>query len=103
MNMDTWKEAVGVYNQQREQLRDDRFVIEDRFMKHLRNFFEWDNIYFEENFSKIVLTYAPNINPIIKTNIGELEMEWIVKYGYDGNANAVIRIELYPFGVDGTG
>lgn len=103
MNSDelqSWKEAVGIHLEHLDALINDRKTLKNSLIEHLKSCFDWDDIEFNKNLSKVELTWEYGHNPIIKhENIGQLGMDWIIRADYDDSANRIVVIEVYPFGI----
>ena len=98
--LDLWREAVFVHSKQRDDLVNDRKEIKSRLEAHLKQFFDYDEIKYDDfDFNKISLKWKRNVSPIISENIGELGMPWMITTGYDSGAFTIVVIEVYPFGI----
>ena len=98
--MDKWKLAVEDHIAHLDQLIVDRTILKDEIEKHLAQFFEWDSIDHNRDFSIITLSWEKDVSPVIKSDkISELGMDWIIKTGRDDHAFSIIVVEVYPWGV----
>lgn len=95
-----WSEAVDEHMAMLETTINDRRELKTIIETHLKQFFEWDRIEYNRDFSRIELFYALHHNPVFKTeNMGGLGMDFIVRADYDDSANRIVVVELYPFGL----
>ena len=94
-----WQDAVMVHCQERDRIVNDRIELKKVLEAHLRQFFQYDSIEFDKDFNKIILKWEKGVNPIIKENIGELGMQWILSTGHDDKAFNIVVVEVYPFGI----
>ena len=100
MNLDDWRLAVTDHISSLDQLVNDRAILKDELEKHLSQFFEWDDIEYNRDFSLITLSWEKDVNPVIKSDkISELGMDWIIKTGRDDSAFSIVIVEIYPWGV----
>lgn len=103
MNLDDWRLAVTDHISSLDQLVNDRAILKDELEKHLSQFFEWDNIEHNRDFTVITLSWEKDVNPVIKSDkISELGMDWIIKTGRDDSAFSIVMVEIYPWGVEET-
>lgn len=101
MNIDDWRTAVADHISSLDNLVNDRGILKDELEKHLSQFFEWDNIEYNRDFSLITLSWEKDVNPVIKSDkISELGMDWIIKTGRDESAFSIVMVEIYPWGVE---
>lgn len=99
--LDMWKEAVFIHTKQRNDLVNDRKEIKSRLEAHLKHFFNYDEIKYEDfDFNKISLKWKRNVSPVISEDIGDLGMPWIITTSYDSGAFPIVVIEVYPFGIE---
>lgn len=98
--MDKWKLAVEDHIAHLDQLIVDRGILKDEIEKHLAQFFDWEEIECNRDFSVITLKWAYGESPVIKADkISDLNMDWIISADYDDKANRIVLIEVYPWGV----
>ena len=101
MNIDDWRTAVADHIASLDHLINDRAILKDELEKHLSQFFEWDNIEYNRDFTVITLSWEKDVNPVIKSDkISELGMDWIIKTGRDESAFSIVMVEIYPWGVE---
>ena len=81
-------------------------LVEDRkFLKriietHLRDFFNWDNIEYNRDFSIITLFFNKDNTVFVDSEkLSELLFNYSIEATYDDSANRIVKIEVYPFGV----
>lgn len=98
--MDKWKLAVEDHIAHLDQLVVDRDILKNEIEKHLSQFFDWEEIEYNRDFSVIKLKWAYGESPVIKADkISDLNMDWIISADYDDKANRIVLIEVYPWGV----
>jgi hypothetical protein len=95
-----WQDAVLLHCQERDRIVNDRRELKSLFEAHLKQFFDFDSIEFDKDFNVITLKWKKDVSPIIKDNIGELGMEWVISSGYDDMAFGIVVVEVYPFGME---
>lgn len=94
-----WQDAVLLHCQERDRIVNDRRELKSLLEAHLQQFFKYDSIEFDKDFNKIELKWKSGVNPVIRTGIDDLGMEWIIKASTDDKAFRIVVVELYPFGV----
>ena len=103
MNLENWRKAVDEHISILDQTVEDRNTLKKSIEEHLSQFFDWDNIEYNRDFSIITLKWEKDVNPVIKSEtISKIGMNWIIKTGRDDGAFAVVEIEVYPWGVEET-
>lgn len=95
-----WQDVVMLHCQERDRIVNDRMELKSVLEAHLKQFFNYDSIHFDKDFNKITLKWVYGVSPIIRKNIGELGMEWVISVDYDENAFKIVLIEVYPFGIE---
>lgn len=101
MNLDTWKKAVDEHIAILDQTIEDRNALKQCIEEHLSQFFDWDDIEYNRDFSVITLKWEKDVNPVIKSEtISKIGMDWIIKTGRDDGAFSIVEIEVYPWGVE---
>ena len=99
-DLQSWREAIKYHVGTLDKLVEERQALKEVFEEHLSNFFSWDGIEYNRDFSRISLYYKKDTGAVIKSdNMSELGMDWIVSPEYDDRAFKIIRIDLYPFGL----
>lgn len=95
-----WQDAVMEHSKMMETLVDDRVVIKELMINHLKQFFDYDEIRFDDLFNKVVLKWEYKNDPIIKPDelIG-LGMDFIISHDYSESLGHGVIVELYPFGL----
>ena len=98
--LELWKESVFEHTRMMETLVNDRVAIKVLISNHLKQFFEYDEIKFDDLFNKIILKWDYRNNPVINPDdlIG-LGMEFIISHDYSETLGHGVIIELYPFGL----
>ena len=103
MNIDVfkvWQESVVEHMDFLSKLVDDKILLKKTIEEHLSEFFEWDEIEYDNDFRKIVLKWEYRNHPVIKTEkINELLMDFIIADDFTSNGSHGIVVELYPFGL----
>lgn len=94
-----WQDCVLIHTKNLENLIEERVKLKEVITEHLSQFFSWDSIEFDKEFNKITLKYDKDVGAVIRENISELGMEWIIIPSFDDRANKIIMIEIYPFGL----
>lgn len=96
-----WQDAVMEHSQMLQRVVDDRILLKEKIIEHLKQFFEYDDIKFTNDFSKITLKWAYENDPVIPMNqLNGLMMDFIITTTYDSELGQGVVIELYPFGVE---
>lgn len=99
--LDSWKYAVSEHISFVDQTINDRQILKETIEKHLSQFFDWDIIDYNRDFTMITLKWDHGVNPVIRNDkIHELGMDWIIKSDYDDKANRIVVIEIYPWGIE---
>ena len=97
----TWQDGVCEHIRMLDQMVDDRKILKEIIEKHLKQFFDYDDIEYDREFNKITLKWDKGTSPVIKNDmIADLHMDWIIRADYDDNAFRVVVVEVYPFGLD---
>ncbi|WP_458456483.1 hypothetical protein [Methanobrevibacter sp.] len=100
-NFDTWINAIKEHINMLDNLINDRRMLKDMIETHLREFFDYDDIEYNRDFSKITLTFKPKHHVIINPeNLVGLLMDFEVIPAYDDNAERIIQIHVYPLGME---
>lgn len=95
-----WQDAVMEHSRMLETLVDDRFTIKKLMINHLKQFFDFDEIKFDDLFNKIILKWEYKNDPIIKPDeLVGLGMDLIISHDYSETLGHGVIIELYPFGL----
>ena len=102
MNIDEWRNGVKEHLDSLDTVINDRQTLKKLIKDYLSQFFDFDSWETNRDFSKIILKWDKNHNPVIngESNISELGMDWIITAGYDDEANRIVEIEIYPWGVE---
>ena len=101
MNLDTWKKAVDEHISILDQTIEDRNTLKKSIEEHLSQFFEWEEIEYNRDFTVITLSWAYGVSPVIKADkISDLKMDWIINADYDDKANRIVTVEIHPWGVE---
>lgn len=97
---DNWINAVKEHMNMLDTLISDRNTLKIMFEEHLRKFFDYDDIEYNRDFTKITLKYNPEHNVFINPKkLDGLLMDFEVSANYNDKAERIINIQLYPFGV----
>ena len=95
-----WQDAVMEHSKMMETLVDDRVVIKDLMINHLKQFFDYDEIKFDDLFNKIILKWSYENDPVIRLDkLDGLGMDFIISHDYSEQLGHGVVIELYPFGL----
>ena len=102
MNIQEWRDGVREHLDSLDTVINDRKTLKKLIEEYLSQFFDFDSWETNRDFSKIILKWDKNHSPVFKedSNISELGMDWIITAGYDDEANRIVEIELYPWGVE---
>lgn len=96
-----WQDDVKDHIISLNTIVNDRRVLKENLENHLREFFNFKEIEYDREFSKIILKWDKNTNPtILNDKISELHMDWIISSAYDDMANRIVVVEVYPFGIN---
>lgn len=98
--LEVWRDSVFEHSKMMETLVNDRVIIKELISNHLKLYFEYDEIKFDDLFNKIILKWEYNNNPIINPDdLNGLGMEFIISHDYSESLGHGVIIELYPFGL----
>ena len=99
-----WKDSVFEHFRMLNDLVDDRLEIKELMAQHLKQFFDYDEIKFTDDFNKIILKYRYENNPVIDPKkLQDLNMVMIIGHEYSETLGDGVIIELYPFGLEESG
>ena len=80
-DLEMWKESVFEYTRMVETLVDDRVAIKDLISNHLKQFFDYDEISFDDLFNRIILKWSYGNDPVIKVDeLDGLNMDFIISH-----------------------
>lgn len=95
-----WQDAVMEHSRMMDSLVDDRIAIKELMIEHLKQFFDYDEIVFDDKFNKITLKWEYKNDPVIMPEkLVELGMDFIISHDYSEALGHGVMIELYPFGL----
>ena len=95
-----WQDDVREHITSLTTLTNDRRMLKENLENHLREFFNFKEIEYDRDFTKIILKWDKNSTPVILNDkISELHMDWIISSAYDDMANRIVIVEVYPFGI----
>lgn len=95
-----WQDAVMEHSKMMETLVDDRVTIKELISNHLKQFFDYDEISFDDLFNKIILKWSYKNDPVIQLDkLDGLNMDFIISHDYSEQLGHGVVIELYPFGL----
>ena len=97
--LEMWKKGVSEHLDLVDQVINERVSLKTLFKEHLKEFFDFNEIDFSRNFDVITLKWEKDANPIIKSNISQLGMDWEITTGRDDSAFSVVEVIVYPFGI----
>ena len=98
--IDAWRNGVGEYITQRNQIIEDRVLLKQLFEEHIKKFFTYKHIEFSGDFDVITLHWEYNHDPVIRLDsIKGLGMDFIISHRFKGELGDGVCIELYPFGL----
>ena len=93
--LEIWKEAVLENRSHLKTVADDRVLLKQKFIEHIKMFFDgYKEIEFSQNLDVVTVKWDWRDTPSIKdSNLERLEMNWEI--GLDDGS---ILIRLFPFG-----
>ena len=95
-----WQDDVRDHIESLTTLTNDRRMLKENLENHLREFFNFREIEYDRDFTKIILKWDKNSTPVILNDkISELHMDWVISSAYDDMANRIVVVEVYPFGI----
>ena len=95
-----WQDDVRDHIESLTTLTNDRRMLKENLENHLREFFNFKEIEYDRDFTKIILKWDKNSTPVIfNDKISELHMDWVISSAYDDMANRIVVVEVYPFGI----
>ena len=99
-----WKDSVFEHFRMLNDLVDDRLEIKELMEQHLKQFFDYDEITFADDFNKIIVKFQYGSDPVINPKkLQDLNMEMIISHEYSEKLGDGVIIELYPFGLEESG
>ena len=98
--IEMWKDGVMEHCQNVSTILDDRQIIRKMIVDHLAQFFDWDDIEFDEKFNSITMIWAYSTDPVIRIElIKDLGMDFIISHKFHKDYGDGVTISVYPFGV----
>lgn len=95
-----WQDAVLEYCKMVITLKNDCKTIEELMKQHLSEFFDWDDIVFDDDFNTIKLVWKYGVEPVIKVkDISGLGMDFYMSNEFYKDLGQCNTIILYPFGL----
>ena len=94
----SWQDAVEIHSKTRRDYLEDRSMILTMITDHLKQFFDFDEIDFSENFDKITLKFRVTGAIIRADKIKDLNMDWIIS-PFSSMGRYALVIDVYPFGL----
>lgn len=92
----TWMGAVQEHMNSLDRVIEDRVLLKKILENHIEQFFDWDEIEYNRDFTEVILTINTSDPVTIDSEkIKELMMEWSID-PCDYNS---FKIIVYPFGV----
>ena len=91
--LDAWIKATGEHIEMISTIVKDRRLLKDMIEDHLSQFFDWDDIEYDRDFSEITLTFKDEL--VIKKDTSKLLMPFRIYGTYD----KCIKVEVYPKGL----
>ena len=101
ISLQDWKDGVKSHMTVVDQIVEDRILLKSSIEEYLSKVFEWDEIEYNRDFTVISMywTMMDEKCPVINgKDLSEFEMDWLIRLD---NANRIVIIEVYPFGVEG--
>lgn len=94
-----WQDSVMEHCQMMKSVIDDRMVIKNVMVNHLKQFFEFDEIRFSNDFNEITLKWRYDNDPILDPiKLKDLGMDFKVSNDYSESLGHGVVIIVYPFG-----
>lgn len=95
-----WKECVMEHIESVSTVLNDKEIIRNMMIEHLSQFFDWDEIEFEQNFSSVTMIWKYQSDPIIRIDkIRDLGMDFIISHKFTHDLGDGVNITVYPFGL----
>lgn len=91
------QDSIMEYCTAKSKLDDEKEAIKSILTNHLKRFFDFEAIVFDEEFERITLRFRKDDGVVVRSNISELRMDWTVRSSIDRMANRVLLIDVYPF------
>lgn len=97
MNLENWMKAVALHRDQVDSILEDRKTLKNSIKEFLKSVFDFDEIEFSTDFTKITLLWDYPRNPsFTQEKINDFPFDWEVKNTYEGGD---IAIDVYPWGL----
>ena len=101
MDIDKWCEDVTAHNHAMQVIVNDRIVLKEAITTHLKQYFDFDDIKFENDFSVITLKWNYSKGLVINPpDLIGLDMEFTVSHQFTEELGDGVIVELYPFGLE---
>ena len=98
--LDTWKDSVREHSRMMATLVNDSLVIKKLMIDYLKQYFDFDEIQFSNDFTRISLKWSYEHEPFINPEeLSCLGMEFIITHDYSETLGHGVVIEVYPFGL----
>lgn len=98
--MEMWKDGVFEHCQTVSTVMNDRKIIRKMMVDHLSQFFDWDDIEFDEEFNSITMLWKYGVDPVIRLDIiRDLGMDFIISHKFHKDMGDGVTITVYPFGL----
>lgn len=98
--LEMWKDGVMEHCRSVSTVLKDREIIKKIMVDHLSQFFEWDEIEFDEGFNSITMVWSYQNDPVIKIDkIRDLGMDFIISHKFTHDLGDGVTITIYPFGL----
>lgn len=101
MDIEKWREDVSTHNHAMEVMVNDRFTLKKTIITHLKQYFDFDDISFENDFSVITLKWDYSKGLVINpSDLIGLNMEFTVSHEFSDELGDGVIVQLYPFGFE---
>lgn len=97
MDLENWMKAVVIHRDQVDSILEDRKTLKNSMTEFLKSVFEFDEIEFSMDFTKITLLWDFPRNPTFThEQIKDFPFDWEVNNDYEGGD---IAVDVYPWGL----
>lgn len=98
--IEMWKDGVFEHCRTVSTVMNDGKIIRKMIVDHLSQFFDWDDIEFDEKFNSITMFWKYGVDPVIKLDtIKDLGMDFIISHKFNKDMGDGVTITVYPFGL----
>lgn len=99
-DLEKWKDDINYHRNALNDLMAERIRLKDEISIHIKEYFDFDNITFNSDFSKIILKFQYDTDPVIRDgSLDNLGLDFIISHDYSEEFGHGVVIELYPYGL----